>query len=247
MIVPILILSTIFIGMAFFINKDNAKDLLSGYNTMTVEERKNFDIESYILYFKKFHLFLGVSLFVVAMFLLYFVNTDLSGIFMGIYPIIAYAFLIWKSNQFYFKKIKKQSIISYAAITALLILAGFIAVQFHSSLQNNDIKIVSNRLEITGEYGLDLNINNVTSIYLVNELPEITSKINGFGFEVIKKGYFRTSKNEKIKLLINSNNLPMLLIITSDNRKIYYAAKEQSSKQLYNELRNSTSRKHIFR
>lgn len=247
MITPIIILSAIFVGIAFLINKDNAKDLLSGYNTMTIEERQNFDIESYILYFKKFHLFLAISLFTVATLLLYFVNADLSGIFMGIYPIIAYTLLIWKSNQFYFKKIKKQRIISYVAILAMLILAGFIAFQFHNSLQNNDIKIVNNRLEITGEYGFEININNVTSISLVNKLPEITSKISGFGFEVVKKGYFRTAKNEKIKLLINSNNLPMLLITTTDHRKIYYAAKEQSSKQLYNELRNSSSRKYIFK
>ena len=81
MIVPILILSAIFIAIAFFVNENNAKYLLSGYNTMSEVERQNFDIKSYIPYFRNFHIFLGVTLVIISLILLYFVNSDWSGIF----------------------------------------------------------------------------------------------------------------------------------------------------------------------
>ena len=61
MIVPIIILSLIFIGISFLINQNNAKDLLSGYNTMSDVEKQNFDIATYVPYFKKFNLLITES------------------------------------------------------------------------------------------------------------------------------------------------------------------------------------------
>ena len=236
MIVPIIILSAIFIGISIFINKNNAKDLLSGYNTMTEEEKQNFKIESYIPYFKKFNLYLGISLFIISIFILYFVNMDCSMIFMGTYPIMAYAFFIWKSNQFYILKTKKQNIITFLGVITMLIIFTFIIYEFTSTLKDNDIKIVNNKLEILGNYGSEININDLKSITLVNEIPEINSKINGANLEIVKKGYFNTTKNEKVKLLINSNRKPIILITTKDKKKIYYSSKEKSNEEVYKEL-----------
>ena len=67
---PILILSSIFIAIAFIVNENNAKYLLSGYNTMSEEERMKFDIKSYIPFFRNFHIFLGISLLIISLILL---------------------------------------------------------------------------------------------------------------------------------------------------------------------------------
>ena len=99
MLVVILILSSIFIIVAFSVTENNAKYLLSGYNTMSEEEQQNFDIQSYIPYFKKFHLVLGISLLIVSLLLYYYVDSDWCGIFLGAYPILAYTFFIWKGKQ----------------------------------------------------------------------------------------------------------------------------------------------------
>ena len=50
----VLITDIIFIAFALGLNKKNAKYLLSGYNTMSEKERENFDIENYLILFKKF-------------------------------------------------------------------------------------------------------------------------------------------------------------------------------------------------
>ncbi|WP_041252056.1 DUF3784 domain-containing protein [Flavobacterium indicum] len=73
MIFAITFLSLIFLGLAFLVTENNAKYLLSGYNTMSEEERQKFDIKSYIAYIKNFHIFLGISIFIIGSILYYFI------------------------------------------------------------------------------------------------------------------------------------------------------------------------------
>ena len=61
MIYVILGLSLLFIGLGFLVTKENAKYLLAGYNTMSAEERKKVNLEKYIPFFRKFHIYLGIS------------------------------------------------------------------------------------------------------------------------------------------------------------------------------------------
>ena len=203
---------------------------------MSIEERQKFDIELYIPYFKKFNLFLGISLFIIATFLLYFVNPDWSAIFLGTYPIISYTFFIWKSYKFYIEKTKKQKFITFIAMSSMLILLTLIILEFNNTLIDNKIEIVNNKLEIHGGYGCEIHIKDIKSITLENKIPEIKSKINGANLNIIKKGYFNTKENEKVKLLINSNKTPILLITTTDEKKIYFSSKEKSNIKIYKEL-----------
>lgn len=226
----------IFIGISFLINQNNAKDLLSGYNTMSDVEKQNFDIATYVPYFKKFNLFLGLSLFSISIFMFYLVNSDWSGIFMGTYPIICYTYFIWKSNQFYLQKTKKQNIITSILIICMITILGLILFEFNNTLKDNEIKIGNNKLEITGDYGGEIDLKNIESITLENKIPEIRSKTNGAALEIIKKGYFITKENQNVKLLINSNKKPIILIKTKDKNKIFYSAKEKSNVKIYNEI-----------
>ncbi|HLF51034.1 DUF3784 domain-containing protein [Flavobacterium sp.] len=237
MIVPILILSAIFFAIAFIVNENNAKYLLSGYNTMSEVERQNFDIKSYIPFFRNFHFFLGFSLLIISILLLYFVNSDWSGIFLGTYPILAYVYFIWKSNQFAKNKSKKQNITTYIAMSVMFLLFVVIIYEFKSGLKDNEIIVDNKKIEITGEYGTEINISDLKSIELLDKLPEISSKTNGFALETIKKGFFRTVNDEKVKLLINSKKTPIILLITNDNQKIYYSSKDKSNEEIYNEVK----------
>lgn len=238
MIVPILILSTIFMAIAFIVNENNAKYLLSGYNTMSEVERQNFEIKAYILFFRNFHFFLGFSLLIISTLLLYFVNSDWSGIFLGTYPLLIYVYFIWKSNQFAKNKSKKQNITTFIAMTIMFLLFVVIVYQLKNSLKDNEIIIDRNKIEITGEYGTKITIRDLKCIELIDKLPEISSKTNGFALQTIKKGFFKTVKGEKVKLLINSKRTPIILLITNDNQKIYYSAKDRSNQDIYRELKS---------
>lgn len=206
---------------------------------MSEEDRQNFDIKSYIPYFRNFHIFLGISLFIICLSIYYLINPDWSGIIMATYPIIAYAYFIWKGNQFSKSNAKKQKRKNKFSVFFFMF-AIFLAISamFFYSLQDNILEINNNIIKIKGDYGMEIKTSEIKSIELVNKLPEITVKTNGFALQTIKKGYFKTKNGEKVKLLVNSDKQPMIFIITKDNQKIYYSSKNNSNKMIFDELKN---------
>jgi len=116
---------------------------------------------------------------------------------------------------------------------------GIVAMFFHS-LQDNQIEISNNIIKIKGDYGIELGAKDIKSIELVNELPEISIKTNGFALHTIKKGDFETKDGENVKLFINSKDKPIIYITTYNNKKIYYSSKNDSSQQIFNKIKNVT-------
>lgn len=243
MITPILILSSIFILIAFIVTEKNAKYLLSGYNTMSEEDRQNIDIKSYIHYFRNFHLFLGISLLIISLVLFYFINPDWSILFIGTYPIMAYTFFIWRGNRYVKTKNKKQKIMTAVSIFIMLTLFLYIVFDLVTTLKNNEIVFTDNKIEITGEYGTKINTTEIKSIELVDQLPEIASKTNGFSLATIKKGDFKTKDKKNVKLFINSQKTPIILIKATNNQQIYYSSKEKSNEEIFNELSRKIAKK----
>ena len=90
--ISVLIADTIFIVFVLGLNKENAKYLLSGYNTMSKKERENFDIANYLILFKKFFLVLAASSTIVF--------TTYSS-----YLIIMLIWFVFKGNKFKIKQL----------------------------------------------------------------------------------------------------------------------------------------------
>ena len=231
----------LFIGMAFLVTTNNAKYLLSGYNTMSEAEREKVDINAYIPYFKKFHLFLGISFISLGLLLHYAIGSTASGIFMGIYPILAYIYFMWESINFWKGSSKKWNKIGmYVLVGTLILVIGLFAIGF----KENHLIITTDSIQFQGSYGETISASEIKSVTLVNELPKITSKANGFAVGNIRKGYFRTSAGEKVKLILNSDSNKYLLFTKLNGEKIYFSAKENTTIEVYKEL-EKTFPKHI--
>src|SRR5690606_3586929 len=140
MIIVSVLLAFVFVGIGFLITEKNAKHLLSGYNTMTEEDRKNFNLTDYLKVFRKFHVFLGTSLLIISLLLFYFVDADYSGVCVGIYPIAAYIYFIWKGKRFNnMKDEQTKSSYLFALIIMIAVLIGIVAM-FTYGLQDNTIE-----------------------------------------------------------------------------------------------------------
>ena len=129
--IPIIVLSVIFFGISFILNKNNAKYLLAGYNSMSEEEKNNFDLEAYLVFFRKFHLVLSISLLIVATVLHFFINSIWSSVFLVLYPICSYTFLIWKSNTYYNKINKNRKIITFGGVAFMATITLIIVFDFN--------------------------------------------------------------------------------------------------------------------
>ncbi|RYG22182.1 MAG: DUF3784 domain-containing protein [Chitinophagaceae bacterium] len=100
MIYVLILISAVFVGLAFSLTAGNAKYMLSGYNTMTEKERSKVDIKGLIPYFRKFHLFIGVSFLVISLLLISYVSETIGTVFICLYPIVAEIYFVISVRKF---------------------------------------------------------------------------------------------------------------------------------------------------
>lgn len=96
----ILTLGSIFILLAFILTENNAKYILSGYNTMKPGEREKVDIKGYVRFFRRFHWVLGVSFVLMGWISKPFLPEAWHGGIIVAYPCLAYVYLAVKGQAF---------------------------------------------------------------------------------------------------------------------------------------------------
>tara|TARA_B110000263_G_C14920260_1_gene334472 strand:- start:64 stop:381 length:318 start_codon:yes stop_codon:yes gene_type:complete len=96
----VFIVDVIFIGIAYLVNKNNAKYLLAGYNTMSVEERKKFDLENFLIFWKKFFVILTfASTLIFAISYLIF-SEAVASVIWSVCLILPWPIFIYKAQKF---------------------------------------------------------------------------------------------------------------------------------------------------
>lgn len=236
MIYVIIGLSLLFFAIGFIVTEKNAKYLLSGYNTMDEEDRKKVDIKAYILYFRNFHIILGVSFLILGSILTYFISENAGGIFLAVYPILAYIYFIATSSKYSKGLSSKWNKVGVIILLGTLI---FVVGLLGYGFKENKLNFNSTNIEFKGSYGETLTKSEIQSIELVDQLPEIILKTNGFALGTINKGFFKTKNGEIVKLILNSDNKPVILFTKTDGKKIYYSAKDKSNKIVVDEMRKT--------
>ena len=99
--VVVAFVSSLYLIIAYSINKENSKYLLAGYNTMSNDDRKKFDINNFFKFFKyffKLQSLLSILIFVIFKLL---VNEKIALIFYSIFLIFCPLYMIIKSKKFY--------------------------------------------------------------------------------------------------------------------------------------------------
>ena len=103
---PVIFVSALYYVIGYSINKENSKYLLSGYNSMSVEERKKFDIENYLIFFKSFFKQQSIISFLIFQISYLIFEGEEALIFWSIYITIAIIYLADKSQKFSKKPLK---------------------------------------------------------------------------------------------------------------------------------------------
>ena len=101
----VIICDVTFIICAYMINEKNADMLLAGYNTMSKKEKESFDLENYLIFFRKF--FVNLTIYSSLIFLTFFVALDEISAFIAylVSVLVPMPFFIYKG--LYKFKIKK--------------------------------------------------------------------------------------------------------------------------------------------
>lgn len=229
-------MSLLFVAIGLALTVNNAKYLLSGYNTMSEEDRKKVDIKKYVPFFRNFHIFLGVSFFIIGMALTYLISESVGGIFLSIYPILCYIYFLIAGGKYWKGFSTKGS--SWVVIILVGVLV-FVGVLLGYGMKEDKVMLEPQALVFQGSYGETLSSSHIQSIELVGQLPQITFKTNGFGLGSVRKGYFRTKEKEVVKLLLNGDQKPIILITKTDGKKIYYSARSASNEDIVEEIQQN--------
>ncbi len=102
--IALIITDLCFIFIAFGINENNAEYLLSGYNTMSKEEKESFDLINYLKFFKKF--FINLTIYSTLFFAIFYIAFDeiIALIAYCVPIIVSTPYMIYKGNKFKINK-----------------------------------------------------------------------------------------------------------------------------------------------
>lgn len=149
--------------------------------------------------------------------------------------IIVFGYLIYMQKFDHNKKSKSEIMV--------MVVIGFITfaimiITFSFGNEANNIIIKEDAIVIDGSYGITLKREDIKEIKLVDNIPEIGFKSNGYSDGgAIKKGDFKLENGEKVKLYVQSNKGPYIKISTV-NFDVYINYKDISlTNQSFNNLK----------
>ena len=206
-------LSFNFLIIGLILNKKNAKLLLSGYNTMSDEERGNFDIEEYMKFFKSFFILLSISYLIIGLFIRSNLDQTTYIIYCIAYPFIWLLYLVFKTNSYYLekKKIGLNVLIGVGVLCLILVSIGI-------GVRPTEVILKDNSVWLKGPYGEHLTYSEINDIKKVPS-PTLIKKVEGFELGNFKKGLFMTTEGETVCVLMSKRDSSMLIL--TDRKKIF--------------------------
>lgn len=226
-------LSALFLILPFIVSEKSAPYLLSGYNMLSKEEQQKVDIKSYFGVFRKFHWVLGSTFLVFGLSLYYFLSSTATVLFLGIYPLAAYIIFFMVTMKFFYGALRTYMWVGMIVISGSAVFVGYL---FYNGLNESTLSIQNQTIVIAGNYGERIDESDIGSIQLVNHLPKLSARTNGFSTGDVKKGYFKTIDGETVKLFMHSRQTPVIVIEKKSGKRIFYSLDSDSNQALFQQL-----------
>lgn len=226
-----IIIGLFVIGIGFLVK--SVPDLIAGYNTMSKEQKKNVDIEGLSTFMRNGLIAIGISI-IIGYYLFKWIGiTLIANSMLLIVILVGVTILVIKAQRFDHNKNKKTKLTYFILGFVFIFVIGLIAYGFIPS------KVILNKdsVQFSGMYGIEIKIAEIDNVKLVDNLPEIKMRTNGFSFGTVKKGFFDLNEFGKCRLLIHSENPPYLIISKGNGEKTIINFNEKSvTESTYTEI-----------
>lgn len=207
------IVSLFFIVIGILISKYKCYWLISGYNTASKEEKYRVEIEKVAKHMARMCYAIAIIIFLGAM------SSKYYGISM--FPFIVLMLVVICGFLFYIQRFdhnKKSRAETVVTIIICFVAFSIVLITFSFGNEVNEIKVTETTIIIDGSYGTSIKKQDIKSIELIDNLPEVKLKINGYSDgSSIKKGDFKLKSGEKVKLYTQSKTGPYIKISTINN------------------------------
>lgn len=222
----------LFVVMGWALRKKKAYWLLSGFATRPKEEQLELIENGYLQKTGALLMLTGVGMLVLLplTFTSFIYTIEIQFGFMLVFLLGG---LIYLSKYEVQKKRKRSYIISSTIFVAV---NSFVVGLMFLGYQDYDLVTKNETFDITGIYGDDWNINDIQQIKLLENMPEVTYRQNGFGLATMSKGKFKVKGYGSCLLFIRKDSTP-ILYIELNNKKIFInGANSEETQKWYNEI-----------
>lgn len=215
--------------------------LISGYNTMSSEKKKNVDIEGLGRFISNVcfvisAIILGASVFMAMG------NAAVSGIiFALLVPVIIYTLINAQKYDGNTRnkdgKMKTGTKVLIGSIISVFILASLgVCVLLYFSSRPVEYNLQNGILSIKGAYGQEVPVSEISSLELKQTLPEILLRTNGSSLGNMHKGYFKLKDIGQVKLFLDASKPPFIYIKAGSETIILNRDDSDKTKILYEKL-----------
>lgn len=217
------IIGLVFILIGLAINKYKCYWLISGYNTSSKDEKRNVDIEEVAKHIARMCYLIALIIFLGSIITTYFEISFFPFAFLIVGVIFGYLFYIQKFDH------NKKSIAENIFIVVIAFITfAIMLITFSSGKEPNEIKVTDTSIIIEGNFGTSIKKEDIKEVVLVDTLPEIALRVNGYSDgSAIRKGDFKLKNGDRVKLYIESKNGPYIKISTINN-EIYINYKDSN-------------------
>ncbi|MHC0037036.1 DUF3784 domain-containing protein [Pseudoneobacillus sp. C159] len=206
------IISLLFLILGWAILKKEAYGIISGFATRPTEEQNQLIANGFPQKVGKLFLFTGIGM--IILFPLTFTTIAYAiEVQFGFMLLSLLGGLVYLSK--YEIPHKRKSTFTMNITIFIVVITG-ISILYSFGYRDNELIVKEDRFEITGMYGDEWKIADIKKLELLEEMPAIKNKQNGFGTGTIAKGVFSVEDYGSSLLFIKKGISPILYIQVGD-------------------------------
>ncbi|MCF8019401.1 conserved membrane protein of unknown function [Petrocella atlantisensis] len=230
----------IFVGMAVHLFKWYF--LISGYNTMSKEKKAKVDTKGLARLLGMFS-YINGSVFILTG-ILQLLKVDISTTLAYVFLTASTVILLIKAQKYdgnIFDKEGKlvegagKKLILPLTVVGITVVAIVLLLVFSS--RDTQISIDDEGIEIHGMYGDTYAWTSIQSVELLEEMPLVLTRTNGSALGSKLKGHFKTKPYGSVKLFVDAEKPPYILMLTLDQPVIFNLKNQDETVKAYENLK----------
>jgi len=239
---------TIFVGILCILSGALVKYfkcywLIAGYNTMSEEKRKNVDTEALGKLMGNYMFLLGI-IFIIGGVLTFKDLKTIGTILLTVPIFILTPYVIVKAQKYdknslepdgSLKKSTKITLGVFIGFTMLIFI--FVIVLLGYGAREPKVTVDNEMIKIGGMYAATVRTDDIVDIVLLDSIPKVLRKDNGFDFGNILRGYFDLEGIGKGRLYINNGKPPYVYLRLKKSFVIINCNSIEETQNLYDKIK----------
>ncbi|MFE7061585.1 DUF3784 domain-containing protein [Sutcliffiella sp. NPDC057660] len=222
----------IFLGLGWLILFKKAYGLISNFHSRPEAEKKLLIQNGYPQNAGKMLMVTGLGMLILLplLFTDFAYALEVQIVFMLLMLLGGFIYL---SKYEVAAKRKKSYIIS---TSIFIVTIGFVSVLTFIGYQDFQLVQKDDTFEVTGVYGGEWRYEDVKNVELLQEMPKVEVRKNGFGMPTMSKGHFIVRGYGSSLLFIYKGNAPYLYVEVGDEQIFINAESESQTKEWFEQL-----------